>query len=110
MSELSTKHCVPCEGDFPAMTGEQARDLMEHVPGWRLAEDGKSIFRNYDLKNFKEALAFTNRLGVLAEEEDHHPDISLSWGKVGVSLSTRAVKGLSENDFILAAKINELQN
>lgn len=110
MSGLIQKHCVPCEGDFPAMTIEQARDLMEHVPGWNLEENGKSISRSFAFKDFKEALVFTNRLGELAEEEGHHPDITLSWGKVGVSLSTHAVKGLSENDFILAAKANELQN
>lgn len=110
MNELSQKHCVPCEGDFPAMTIEQARDLMEHVPGWILAEDGKSISRSYEFKDFKEALTFTNRIGELAEEENHHPEIALSWGKVKVFLTTYAAKGLSENDFILAAKINGLQN
>ena len=107
---LTEQHCVPCEGGFPAMTIEQARDLMEHIPGWELAEDGKSISRSYAFKDFKEALAFTNRLGELAEDEGHHPDIILSWGKVNVSLSTHSVKGLSENDFILAAKANELQS
>jgi 4a-hydroxytetrahydrobiopterin dehydratase len=110
MSELKNKHCVPCEGGFPAMTLPQARDLMEHVPGWELAEDGKSLSRSYDFKDFKDALAFTNQVGELAEEEGHHPDITLSWGKVGISLSTHSVGGLSENDFILAAKIIELQN
>lgn len=110
MNVLTDKHCVPCEGDFPAMTVEQASDLMEHVPGWSLAEDGRSIFRSYTFKDFKKALDFTNRIGELAEEEGHHPDITLSWGRVGVSLTTHAVKGLSENDFILAAKINGLHN
>lgn len=107
---LTEKRCVPCEGGFPAMTREQAQDLMEHVPGWKLAGDGKSISREYAFKDFKEALAFTNRVGTLAEEEDHHPEIELSWDKVTVELTTHSVGGLSENDFILAAKINGLQS
>ena len=110
MSTLAEKHCVPCEGDFPAMTLPQARDLMEQVPDWTLAEDGTSLSRSYAFKDFKEALDFTNRLGALAEEEGHHPDIQVSWGRVGISLSTHSVGGLSENDFILAARINGLQN
>lgn len=110
MSKLARKKCVPCEEDFPALTIEQARDFMPHVPGWELVEDGKSIARPYAFKDFKSALNFTNQVGELAEEEGHHPDIELSWGKVRLLLSTHSVGGLSENDFVLAAKINELQN
>lgn len=110
MSELARKKCVPCEEDFPAMTREQAGDFMPHVPGWELAEDGKSITRPYTFKDFRSALDFTNQVGELAEEEGHHPDIELSWGKVRLLLSTHSADGLSENDFVLAAKINELQN
>jgi 4a-hydroxytetrahydrobiopterin dehydratase len=109
MTKLTEKHCEPCEGDFPAMTREQAGDLMEHVPGWELAEDGKTLSRTYTFKDFKDALAFTNLIGELAESEGHHPVITLSWGEVVVSLSTHSIGGLAENDFILAAKTNELQ-
>lgn len=106
---LSEKHCVPCEDDgFPALTKEQAQDLMEQVPAWALADDAKSIRRVFGFKDFATALAFTNTLGKLAEEEWHHPEIRLSWGSVEVTLTTHSIKGLSENDFILATKIDLL--
>lgn len=108
MTFLTDKDCAPCNSDFPPMTLEQARDLMEHVPGWTLSEDGSRISRKYDFANFKEALVFTNKVGELADEEGHHPDIELGWGKVLVTLFTHSIQGLSENDFIVAAKINEL--
>lgn len=108
MSNLADKECIPCEGDWPALTPEQAADFMEHVPGWGLDVESRSISRMYTFKDFKEALAFTNKVGELAEEEGHHPDIFLSWGKVGIGLTTHSINGLSENDFILAAKIDLL--
>ncbi len=79
---------------------------MSKIPGWQLRPDGKEISRQLKFKNFKDALAFVNRVGELAEAEGHHPDLELGWGRVGVKLSTHAVEGLSLNDFILAAKIN----
>ena len=88
------------------MTLEQARDMMDNVPGWELNEKGTVIERTYTFKDFAEALAFANKVGALAEEEGHHPDMFVAWGKVRLTLTTHAVKGLSENDFILAAKIN----
>jgi 4a-hydroxytetrahydrobiopterin dehydratase len=106
--DLTQKRCVPCEGDFPAMTLAQARDMMENVPGWSLSEEGTVISREFAFKDFAEALAFTNKIGELAEEEGHHPDIFLAWGEVRITLTTHAVKGLSENDFILAAKIGAI--
>lgn len=109
MEKLTDRSCVPCEGDFPALTREQATDFMEHIPGWSLSEDAKQITRDYTFKDFAEALAFTNAVGALAEEEGHHPDIQLSWGKVGISLTTHAIEGLSENDIILAAKIDLIE-
>lgn len=108
MTRLTDKECVPCNSDFPAMTLPQARDLMEHVPGWSLSEDGTRISRRYDFPNFKKALEFTNKVGELVEEEGHHPDIELGWGRVVITLFTHSVQGLTENDFIVAAKINEL--
>ncbi|MBP6860021.1 MAG: 4a-hydroxytetrahydrobiopterin dehydratase [Candidatus Pacebacteria bacterium] len=108
MSELARRKCVPCEGDFPALTKAQAGDFLPHVPGWEMNVEAKEISRDYTFPDFAEALAFVDKVGALAEEEGHHPDIVLSWGKVGIRLSTHAVKGLSENDFILAAKIDLL--
>ena len=107
MDELTDKKCVPCEDDdFPALTPEQAADFMPHVPGWDINEKSTEISRMYKFKNFAEALAFTNEIGKIAEEQGHHPDIFLGWGKVGVALTTHSIGGLSENDFIVAAKID----
>lgn len=107
MSTLSEKKCIPCENkDFPPFTREQAQDFMEHVPLWSMRDDATEIHRVYRFKDFKEALAFVNKVGAIAEEESHHPDIRLGWGKVELSLSTHSIGGLSENDFIVAAKID----
>lgn len=108
MSELTKRRCKPCEGGFPALTKAQATDLLPHVPGWRLNEEATDIARVYSFPDFAKALAFVDRVGALAEEEGHHPDIELSWGRVRIRLSTHEVRGLSENDFILAAKIDML--
>ncbi len=110
MTALSDKKCVPCEDDgFPPLTKEQAADFMEHVPLWSIDSASIEISRLFRFKDFKEALAFTNQVGALAEEQGHHPDIRLGWGKVGVTLTTHSIKGLSENDFVLAAKIDLLE-
>ncbi|MDB5189547.1 MAG: putative pterin-4-alpha-carbinolamine dehydratase [Parcubacteria group bacterium] len=79
---------------------------MEHIPLWSLNDDSTEISRLFRFKDFKEALAFTNEVGKLAEEEYHHPELMLGWGKVGVRLKTNSIGGLSENDFILAVKID----
>lgn len=109
MTNLAGKKCVPCEGDFPALTLPQAHDLLEHVPGWNLNVEGTNLHRDYSFPDFATALAFVVEVGALAEEEGHHPDVTLGWGKVGIDLSTHSIGGLSENDFILAAKIGLLQ-
>lgn len=104
---LADKNCVPCEDDgFPPLTKEQAADFLVHVPLWSINDDSTEISRLYRFADFKEALAFTNKVGAVAEEQGHHPDIMLGWGKVGVRLSTHSIRGLSENDFVLAAKID----
>lgn len=108
MSELSQKKCVACEGFETPFDREEAEVLLKQVKEWKLSDDAKSISKNFKFKNFAEALAFTNKIGAIAEEEGHHPDLELGWGRVGVSLTTHAIKGLSENDFILAAKIDQL--
>ena len=107
MTNLADKKCIPCEDkNFPPFTPEQAKDMMEHIPGWELSGTSTIISRNYTFKNFAEALAFANKIGEIAEEQSHHPDLTVSWGKVGVMLTTHSIKGLSESDFIVAAKIN----
>jgi 4a-hydroxytetrahydrobiopterin dehydratase len=88
------------------MNMEEAQGLMEQVPGWELDEN--KLSRRFKFKNFREAMAFVNRIADLAEEEGHHPDIHISWNRVRLDLTTHAIKGLSENDFIMAAKTNEL--
>lgn len=108
MSELSAKRCVPCEGGVPALTKEQAEDLMPKVPDWKLSEEGTKLTRLFGFKDFAKALAFTNEVGKAAEAEWHHPDIKLSWGKVEVTFTTHSVRGLTENDFIMAAKVNDI--
>lgn len=108
---LAQRHCVPCEDDgFPALTPEQVKDFHEHTPLWSVSEESTVIHRVFRFSDFKSALAFVNQVATVAEEEWHHPDIKLGWGKVEVSLTTHSIKGLSENDFIVAAKIDLLQN
>jgi 4a-hydroxytetrahydrobiopterin dehydratase len=106
---LTAKHCVPCEGGVPALTAEEIAPLMTQLDGWSV--DGvKKLTKTYRFPDFVQALAFVNRAGAVAEEEGHHPDLYLTWGKVGVELTTHAIGGLSENDFILAAKLDAASN
>ena len=105
--DLYQKHCVPCEGGVPPLTKEQIVPLMNEIIGWNVV-NGMVLEKEYKWKNFKEALTFVNTVGKIAEEQGHHPDIFLhGWNKVKLSLSTHAINGLSENDFILAAKIDQ---
>lgn len=105
---LVEKRCVPCEGGTLPLTIQEAEALMKELTGWTLSSDAKKISKAFKFKDFAEALAFTNKVGALAEGEGHHPDIGLHWGKVVITLSTHAVGGLSVNDFILAAKIDTI--
>jgi len=110
MSELANKKCVPCEDkNFPPFTPAQASDMMEHIPEWKLSEDARRLSRVFGFKDFSTALAFANEIGKVADEEWHHPDLRVSWGSVEVFLTTHSIKGLSENDFIVAAKIDLLK-
>jgi len=105
---LVEKHCVPCEaGTKPLSTGE-AKELLKQVVGWALGEDGKWLIKQFKFSDFAEAMNFAKKITPVAEREGHHPDVHISYGKVVVELSTHAIKGLSENDFILAAKIDAL--
>ncbi len=83
--------------------------MMEHIPEWVLSDDGRRITRHFPFKDFKSALAFANQIGELAESEWHHPDLIVAWGRVEALLTTHSVKGLTENDFIMAAKIDLLE-
>ncbi len=104
---LTDKKCVACEGGVPPLTHEEILKYQPEVPAWCVSEDEKSIYKQFQFKNFKSALAFVDKVGALAEEEGHHPDINLfAFKKVLITLSTHAIGGLSENDFILAAKID----
>jgi len=108
MSDLASKKCEPCESGAPALKGEELRKLYGQIEGWTLVNE-HHLEKEYRFPDFREALAFVNRLGEVAEEEGHHPDIFLTWGKVKITLWTHSVGGLSENDFILAAKADRLQ-
>ncbi len=108
-SHLQNKHCVPCEGGEPPLTEEQENALKPQIPTWLLLRDTEHRLRKqFTLKNFKEAVSFVNRVAKVAEEEGHHPDIYIFYNKVQIDLFTHAVGGLSKNDFIMAAKIDEL--
>lgn len=105
---LGRKHCKPCKGEVRPLTADRRRKLAAEIDNWTMEEDRK-LEKVLVFKNFKEALDFVNKVGKIAEAEDHHPDISIfNYRKVRIELSTHAVGGLSENDFILAAKIDEL--
>ena len=109
-AELARKSCHPCEGGVPALSAPEVRDHLSAVPAWRLTDDHKRLRREWRVKDFATALDFFNRIGHLAEEEGHHPDLHLTgYRNVAIELTTHALDGLSENDFILAAKIDQLQ-
>mgnify|MGYP001251708108 CR=1 FL=1 len=109
MSKLTQKKCQPCEGIGEAYDKATAESKMEQITGWKIAEDGKSITREFITKNFVAAVTFIQKIADVAEAEDHHPDIHLTgYRKLRIDLSTHALGGLTENDFIVAAKINEL--
>jgi 4a-hydroxytetrahydrobiopterin dehydratase len=108
-TELTKRHCRACEGGVPALSADEVRDNLRAVPQWRLSDDGKRIRRDWRVKDFATALDFFARVGQVAETEDHHPDLHLTgYRNVTLELSTHAVGGLTENDFILAAKIDQL--
>jgi 4a-hydroxytetrahydrobiopterin dehydratase len=108
MTDLSTKDCIPCRGGVPPLTAEEIVPLQNLLSGdWNVVEN-HHLQKEFPFKNFRDALAFTNRVGELAEQQGHHPDIHLSWGKVGIEIWTHKIDGLTESDFILAAKIEKV--
>jgi len=108
MSNLATEKCVPCRGGVPAIKGGELRALAEELGGGWSVVDEHHLEKELTFPDFASALAFTNRVGALAEEEGHHPDIHLAWGKVRITIWTHKVDGLTRSDFILAAKIDRL--
>lgn len=106
--DFAAKKCVPCEGGVPVLTPKQVANFLTEIPGWEADAASRKITRKWKFKDFRKAMAFVNKVAELAEAEGHHPDIHVSYSRVTLELFTHAVGGLSENDFILAAKINAL--
>ena len=108
MECLVERHCVPCHGGVPRLTGEEIAPLHAQLRGWEVAEE-HHLAKSYKFSNFADALEFVNRVGRVAEAEGHHPDIAFGWGYADLTVYTHAIDGLSESDFILAAKIDALE-
>ena len=110
MSDLSEKKCIPCEGNIPAFDISEIHKYLKKVDGWDVKNDeNKNYFllKEFKFNNFIESQEFVNKIGTIAENESHHPDISFGWGYAKVKILTHAIKGLAESDFILAAKIDK---
>ena len=109
MDQLADKKCIPCTGNVPALKGKVLEKLQQQLPLWNVADE-HHLIREFRFPDFKQALAFVNQVGEIAESEGHHPDILLGWGKAQITTWTHSVNGLTESDFILAAKINRLSH
>jgi len=109
LSDLKSKKCMPCEGDVPPLSPGEVEVFLDAVEGWSLTNQGQRIRREWAARNFMAGIAFFDKVAALAEDEGHHPDLHLvGYRHVAIELSTHAAGGLTENDFILAAKINEI--
>jgi 4a-hydroxytetrahydrobiopterin dehydratase len=108
IDSLSEKKCVPCQGDTPALDQDQSQKLLiELKSDWQINASGH-LYKSYRFKNFMNAMEFANKIAMVAEEEAHHPDLSISWGLCFVEIWTHKINGLTESDFILAAKIEKI--
>ena len=107
MSKLAEKNCIPCKGGVPGLTPEQTSKLLKEIDGW-IIEQGFHLTKTFSFPDFAEALAFVNRVGRMAEEQGHHPDIHLAWGRVKIEIWTHKISGLTESDFVFAAKADAL--
>ena len=105
MERLSEKHCVPCHGGVPRLGGEEIGPLLGQLEGWRVIDE-HHLSKEYRFPNFADALAFVNRVGEIAEAEGHHPDVEFGWGYARLKVYTHAIDGLSESDFVLAARVD----
>ena len=108
MSDLATRRCKPCEGGVDPLSNEEARRLLENLEGWTLDESGKQICRTFEFKNYYRVMAFVNAVAWMAHRENHHPDMEVGYNRCVLRYSTHAINGLSENDFICAAKADGL--
>jgi 4a-hydroxytetrahydrobiopterin dehydratase len=106
--DLADKGCIPCQGGVPPMTRQEAWKKISDIPGWELGDDGRRIQRRYTFHDFLTPWRFADRIAEIAETQGHHPDVCFGWGYCTVSLQTHDINGLHENDFIMAAKINEM--
>ncbi|MCW5700262.1 MAG: 4a-hydroxytetrahydrobiopterin dehydratase [Rhodospirillales bacterium] len=107
--DLAEKVCTPCRGGIPPLTRDEANALLKQTPAWTIVDDPMRIERRFAFGNFRDALMFVDRVGAVAEAENHHPDIRFGWGYCCVEIYTHKIKGLHENDFILASKIDALE-
>jgi 4a-hydroxytetrahydrobiopterin dehydratase len=107
MSDLISKKCIPCEGGVPALTVDEVATLLGQLKGWIMNSNNK-ISKEFQFVNFRHTMDFVNKIAILAESEGHHPDLFISYARLKVELYTHAIDGLSENDFIMAAKIDQL--
>ena len=113
MTDLDQKKCVPCEGGVPALDLSDIHKYQKKIEGWDVVKNDKNIYfleKRFKFKNFLESQKFVNEVGKVSEEEGHHPDIFFGWGYAKINITTHAIEGLSENDFILAAKIDNITN
>ena len=111
MSDLLNKKCVPCEGNVKAFDFSEIHKYQKKIDGWEIIQNKSKIYlleKKFKFKNFLESQKFVNEVGAISEKEGHHPDIEFGWGYAKINITTHAIEGLSENDFILAAKIDEL--
>ena len=108
VGNLNNKTCVPCQGGINPLSSNEAKEYKKQIPKWDLVEKSSKLKREFKFDDFKHSLKFIERVGVIAEEEGHHPDILFGWGYVKIMITTHAIEGLSENDFILAAKIDKI--
>ncbi|MBT92146.1 MAG: 4a-hydroxytetrahydrobiopterin dehydratase [Candidatus Pelagibacter sp.] len=113
MSDLQNKKCVPCEGGISALDLSEIHKYQKKVDGWNVKPNEKKIYfleKDFKFKNFLESQNFVNKVGEISEQEGHHPNISFGWGYAKITITTHAIEGLSKNDFILAAKINQISS
>jgi 4a-hydroxytetrahydrobiopterin dehydratase len=111
MSNLLKKKCVPCEGGVTPFDISEIHKYQKKVDGWNITKDKKKnffLYKKFNFKNFTESQKFINKVGIISEEEGHHPDILFGWGYAEIKITTHAIEGISENDFILAAKIDQI--
>lgn len=107
MGELAAKECVPCRGGIPPLTAEAIGGLLREVPSWEVVQN-HHLTKTFKFSDFSSALDFVNQVGVIADQQGHHPDVFLTWGKARLEIWTHKIDGLTESDFILAAKIDRL--